>query len=80
MKKYICPVCHGRGGPVEITCPDCCGTGHDPREDNPYGQCHRCYGEGTVDEDDCPRCGGLGEITEDDFDDDFDDDNDDDES
>lgn len=72
MKKHICPVCHGRGGSVEITCPDCAGTGYDPHEDNPFGQCHTCYGDGTIESDDCPRCHGDGEIDDDDFDGDFD--------
>lgn len=63
----ICPVCHGRGGPIEIECPDCGGSGFDPHEDNPFAQCHTCYGEGSIESDDCTRCGGIGEIDDDSF-------------
>lgn len=62
MTTVICGACHGRGGPIEIECPDCSGSGFDPMEENPYAQCHTCYGEGTVEVEDCTRCGGTGEV------------------
>ncbi|APM46605.1 TPA: hypothetical protein MG836_19235 [Klebsiella pneumoniae] len=44
MKKVICSLCHGRGGDVIITCSNCNGSGYDPQDDNPFAQCHTCYG------------------------------------
>lgn len=64
-----CPLCHGRGSDVEVACGDCGSTGYDPNEDNPFAQCHTCFGEGTVILDDCPKCGGDGVIEIDDSDD-----------
>lgn len=66
-----CHVCHGRGGPIEIECIDCNGTGFDPTEDNPFAQCHGCYGDETQEVDICTRCGGTGELDEESDDDDF---------
>jgi len=57
-----CTVCHGTGADVEVTCPDCQGTGYDPQDGNPFAQCHTCYGDGTTMLDVCPHCGGDGEI------------------
>lgn len=72
MEEVICPLCHGRGGDVTIKCRNCNGTGYDPEEDNPFAQCHTCYGDGEEEVDVCPRCGGGGQIylDEDDFDED----------
>jgi DnaJ-class molecular chaperone len=65
---HPCSACHGRGGDVDATCPDCGGSGYDPHEDNPFAQCHECYGEGVVTLDICPKCGGSGEVENDDDD------------
>jgi len=62
--KIACSLCHGRGGDVEINCPNCNGSGYDPNEDNPFAQCHSCYGDGTVQADVCPNCSGEGTISE----------------
>lgn len=67
----LCHVCHGSGGPIEIECPDCFGSGFDPTEEKPFAQCHSCYGDETQDVDICTRCGGTGEIDEESGDDDF---------
>ena len=65
-QAITCPLCHGCGSGVEVACGDCGGTGYDPNEDNPFAQCHSCFGEGTVILDDCPKCGGDGVIEIDD--------------
>ena len=62
MTTAICNVCHGRGGPIEIECPDCGGTGYDLADEKPYAQCHTCYGDQTVEVEDCTTCGGTGEV------------------
>ncbi len=64
-KKPACRCCHGRGDDVDITCPNCEGTGYDPNEDNAFAQCHSCAGDGTVNVDVCPRCGGDGDEPDD---------------
>lgn len=56
-----CAYCHGRGADVDVTCPNCDGTGYDPQEDKPFAQCHTCYGEGDITLDICPYCAGTGE-------------------
>lgn len=61
-----CWCCHGRGGDVDVTCPDCHGAGHDQHKDKPLAQCHTCYGEGEITLDICPQCGGSGEAMADD--------------
>lgn len=68
----ICSCCRGTGGPVEVTCENCAGTGYDPSEDNPFAQCHSCYGEGITDEDICPKCGGAVEMDDDELEEGFD--------
>ncbi len=68
MSEKICPVCRGRGGDVTVSCPDCGGTGANPNEDNAFGQCHTCHGDGEIQEDICSRCNGDGTIGEDDDD------------
>lgn len=55
-----CKSCRGTGGPVEIDCPNCNGSGYDPQEDKPFAQCHTCFGDGFI-EADCEKCGGTGE-------------------
>lgn len=77
MEEIICPLCHGRGGDVTIKCRNCNGTGYDPEEDNPFAQCHTCYGDEEEEVEVCPRCGGEGKIylDEDDEDDEDDDTN-----
>lgn len=60
MTRSVCSVCGGRGRNVVIDCPDCEGTGMCPNDENPYGQCHTCYGEGEIEEDECSWCGGDG--------------------
>ena len=52
----ICRHCHGRGTNVVEACPDCHGTGHAPNEENYFGQCHTCHGEGEVNHDVCSHC------------------------
>lgn len=61
----MCGACHGRGTDVEITCPDCNGTGCDPNEDNAFAQCHTCYDEGTVLAYECPNCNDEGTVERD---------------
>lgn len=56
-----CPHCHGRGGDVDVSCPDCLGIGYDRHSDKPFSQCHTCYGDGEVALDICPRCSGTRE-------------------
>ncbi|MFQ2713542.1 hypothetical protein ACK3YJ_01390 [Aeromonas caviae] len=63
MSEIICPVCRGHGE-VEYDCNDCNGTGYDPTEDNPFGQCHTCYGQGTAVQE-CFKCSGSGVIYQD---------------
>lgn len=60
MSEIICPVCRG-DGEVEYDCQDCNGTGYDPTEDNVFGQCHTCYGEGVAVQV-CFKCCGSGVI------------------
>lgn len=67
MSEIICPVCCG-DGEVEYGCRDCNGTGYDPTEDNAFGQCHTCYGEGTAVQE-CFKCCGSGVIYQDNDDD-----------
>lgn len=62
-QEIICPVCRG-DSEVEYDCQDCNGTGYDPTEDNAFGQCHTCYGEGTAVQE-CFNCRGLGVIYQD---------------
>ena len=59
-KKKACSACKGRGRDFETNCPDCAGSGNDPSEDNPRGQCHTCFGEGTVQVEECNACDGTG--------------------
>jgi len=58
--KCICEYCNGRGVDIEISCRDCGGSGYDPQEDNPFAQCHTCYGDGVEHLDECPACQGQG--------------------
>ncbi|EHQ2559011.1 TPA: molecular chaperone DnaJ [Salmonella enterica] len=67
MTAAICDVCHGSGGPIEIECPNCSGTGYDPTDDKPFAQCHTCYGDQTIEIDECTNCGGIGEVVLNDF-------------
>lgn len=60
MRKMRCTLCLGRDGNFSMTCPDCHGSGYDRSDDKPFGQCHRCYGEGDVEVDQCPLCLGSG--------------------
>ena len=66
MTIQNCPVCRGRDGLFEVTCPECDGAGYSPEEDKPFAQCHTCYGDGTIETSVCPRCGGVGEVDDDD--------------
>lgn len=66
MTTIICDVCHGRGGPIEIECPNCSGTGYDPKDEKPFAQCHTCYGDQTIDIDECTNCDGTGKVNMDD--------------
>jgi len=59
-KKKACPDCKGRRRNFETDCPDCAGTGIDPTEDSPRGQCHTCSGDGTVYIEECIACDGTG--------------------
>lgn len=59
-KKKACTACNGRGLDFETICPDCAGSGSNPSEENQYGQCHSCYGDGTVQVDECIACDGTG--------------------
>jgi molecular chaperone DnaJ len=77
MEEVICPLCHGRGGDVTIKCRNCNGTGYDPEEDNPFAQCHTCYGDEEEEVEVCPRCGGEGKIYLDEDDEDEDDEDED---
>ncbi|VVN40102.1 hypothetical protein PS634_05359 [Pseudomonas fluorescens] len=65
QRRACCPLCQGTGGPIEIECRDCDGTGFDPTEEKPFAQCHTCYGDETEEVETCIRCGGSGEIDED---------------
>lgn len=67
MTAAICDVCHGSGGPIEIECPNCSGTGYDPTDDKPFAQSHTCYGDQTIEIDECTNCGGIGEVVLNDF-------------
>ena len=80
MTIQTCPVCHGRDGLFEVTCPECDGSGYSPEEDKPFAQCHTCYGDGTTETSACPRYGGVGEVDddEDDEDDEYEEEEDDD--
>jgi hypothetical protein len=58
-------------GPVDITCPDCEGTGryeYTCGQCDGYGEtdCPECEGTGEIEEDgevkDCPECGGSGVV------------------
>ncbi|WP_282363090.1 hypothetical protein [Pseudomonas sp. PS01297] len=67
MDTKICEICAGSGGPVEVECPDCEGTGFDPIEDKPFAQCHGCYGEEIIEVEVCPNCCGTGRVNVDDY-------------
>lgn len=64
MSESTCPVCRSLGE-VEYDCSDCNGTGYAPTEDNAFGQCHTCYGEGVAVQT-CFKCQGSGVIVRDD--------------
>ncbi|EIK0049897.1 hypothetical protein LJS53_003417 [Salmonella enterica] len=55
-----CRKCRGKGEGI-FDCQNCSGTGREPKEGKPFGQCHTCYGDGEY-EQVCPACFGLGEI------------------
>lgn len=55
-----CRKCRGIGEGI-FDCQNCSGTGREPKEGKPFGQCHTCYGNGEY-EQLCPACFGMGEI------------------
>lgn len=60
MGFISCRKCRGKGE-GNFDCQNCAGTGREPKEGRPNGQCHTCYGVGEY-EQTCPACRGLGEI------------------
>lgn len=58
MNEIICPTCRG-DGELEYGCQNCAGTGYDPTDENPFGQCHNCYGECSAVQT-CYTCHGSG--------------------
>jgi len=67
MTASKCDICRGHGGPIEIECPECAGTGYDPTDDKPFAQCHTCHGDQTIEVEECINCGGIGEVDANEF-------------
>lgn len=66
MTEIECPKCNGgRVHSFTMDCRNCNGTGYDPTEENIYGQCHTCSGEGEECTEICPQCEGDGYIDDD---------------